>query len=63
VFSKGAARRARWVREDSTRPIRFIGEKGKRIALTPGNTWIELAEAVPTDDIANPTVELVVQPA
>jgi hypothetical protein len=63
VFSNGAARRARWVREDSTRPIRFIGEKGKRIALTPGNTWIELAEAVPTGDIANPTVELVVQPA
>ena len=63
VFSDGQVRRARWVREDSTRPIRLIGENGKRIALTPGNTWIELAEAVPTGDIANPAVALVVQPA
>lgn len=63
VFSDGAVRRGRWVRDDNTKPIRLVGENGKQIALTPGNTWIELAEAVPTDDIANPDVELVVQPA
>ncbi len=63
VFSNGAVRRARWVREDNTTPIRLINENGKRIGLTPGNTWVELAEAIPSDDIANPTVELVVQPA
>ena len=63
VFSNGAVRRARWVRQDSTHPIGLVGAKGKPVALTPGNTWIELAEAVPTADIANPAVNLVVQPA
>lgn len=63
VFSNGAVRRVRWVRDDNTRPIRLIGENGNRIGLTPGNTWIELAEAVPSDDVANPDVALIVQPA
>lgn len=63
VFSNGAVRRARWVRDDNTNPIRLLNENGKRMGLTPGNTWIELAEAVPSDDIANPTVDLVVRPA
>ncbi len=63
VFSDGAVRRARWVRDDSSLPIRLIAGNRKEIALTPGITWVELAEAVPTDDVANPTVALVVEPA
>jgi Protein of unknown function (DUF3048) N-terminal domain/Protein of unknown function (DUF3048) C-terminal domain len=63
VFSDGAVLRGRWVRDDNTQPISLINENGKRFGLTPGNTWIELAEAVPSDDIANPDVALIVQPA
>lgn len=63
LFSNGAVRRARWERDDNSRPIRLVDGNGKRIGLTPGNTWIELAEAVPSDDVANPDVALVVQPA
>lgn len=63
VFSNGGVRRARWARGDSTVPIRLVGENGKTMSLTPGNTWIELAEAIPSDDVANPTVELVVESA
>lgn len=63
VFSNGAVRRARWVRDDSANPIRLLNENGKTFGLTPGNTWIELAEAVASDDVANPDVELIVHPA
>ncbi len=63
VFSDGAVLRARWVRDDNTQPIRLLNENGKRFGLTPGNTWIELAEAVASDDVAEPDVALVVHPA
>ena len=33
------------------------------IALTPGNTWIELAEEVPTIDPAKTGVDMIIKPA
>lgn len=47
VFSDGALIRGHWARRDVTKAPVFTDSTGKVIALTPGQTWIEL---LPTGD-------------
>lgn len=63
VFSDGHVQQGRWVRLAPTDPFTFVTDDGVPIVLTPGNTWVELAEGTPTDDPANPAVALEVLPA
>lgn len=52
VFSNGRAISGTWRRDVAEFPIELFDDSGARIPLTPGNTWVELAEAVngaPTD--------------
>jgi hypothetical protein len=58
VFSEGLVQKGRWIRLSSTDPFTFVTGTGEPIVLTPGNTWVQLAEGIPTDDPANPAVEL-----
>jgi hypothetical protein len=62
VFSEGQVREGRWIRLAPTDPFTFVSLDGDPILLTPGNTWVELAEGIPTDDPANPGVALQVRP-
>jgi hypothetical protein len=43
VFTGGHRIDGRWSRPDRTKPARFVDSSGKRIGLTPGQTWVELA--------------------
>ncbi len=61
VFSDGQLIKGRWRRESGLVPIELV-LGGEPIELAPGNTWIELAEAIPTDDIANPDVAMTITP-
>ncbi len=60
VWSDGQVVTGRWRRAErnALRPFAFIDEDGDPIELQPGNTWIELARALPSDDLANPDVAL-----
>lgn len=58
VFSDGELIRGRWSRELEIHPLVLTDDDGDPIALTPGQTWIELAEAIPSGDVANPDVDL-----
>jgi hypothetical protein len=58
VFSGGEVKQGRWIRLEATDPFTFVDENGDPIALNPGNTWVELAEALPGDDPAEPRVDL-----
>lgn len=44
VFSNGQVQTGRWERELAVAPIRLVDANGEPIQLTPGNTWIELAD-------------------
>ena len=44
VFSDGKVTTGSWVRDVNTEPLVFMTADGEPIALTPGNTWIELAD-------------------
>jgi hypothetical protein len=44
VFSNGQVVAGRWERSLAVGPIRLVDADGEMIPLTPGNTWIELAE-------------------
>ena len=44
VFSNGQVVVGRWERNLAVSPIRLLDFDGELIQLTPGNTWIELAE-------------------
>lgn len=63
IFSEGQVRTGRWVRIAPTDQFTFLTDGGDPILLTPGNTWVQLAEALPTDDPSNPDVALEVLPA
>jgi hypothetical protein len=63
VFSQGQVRQGRWIRLEPTDPFTLVTDDGDPILLTPGNTWVELAEGIPTDDPANPRASLEVLPA
>ncbi len=58
IFSNGQVRQARWDRESSNVPLRFVDEDFEDIGLMPGITWVEIARALPSDDVANPGVDL-----
>ncbi len=59
-FSDGLVRPGRWFRDQRDAPIQFLTEVGDVIELTPGNTWIELAEAHASDDPMNPNIDIAV---
>jgi hypothetical protein len=61
VLSNGNVALGRWYRESAEEPIRLLGAENQPIALTPGNAWIELLEAFPNDDIANPGSTVVIR--
>lgn len=63
VFSNGRVQQGRWIRLAPTDPFTFVTDDGAPILLTPGNTWVELAEGIPTDDPANPSVDVKIRPA
>ena len=46
VFSNGQFIEGRWKRDVGIYPLEFFDLAGNPIALSPGNTWIELAEEV-----------------
>ena len=58
VFSEGQVLEGRWIRLSQSDPFTFVTVGGDPILLTPGNTWVELAEGIPSDDPANPGVAL-----
>ena len=63
VFSDGQVQSGRWIRLEPDDPFTLVTDDGDPILLTPGNTWVELAEGIPSDDPANPDVDLEVLPA
>lgn len=44
VLTDGLAIEGRWIRPNQTTPARFVDGSGRTIALTPGNTWVELPD-------------------
>ncbi len=60
VFSNGQVQVGRWARDLAVGAIRLTDADGEPIALTSGNTWVELAEAndtsfiLPSDAPAEP---------
>jgi len=44
VFTAGREITGTWTRPDKSRPARFFDAAGNVIALTPGQTWVELPE-------------------
>ena len=58
VFSNGQVVRGRWSREAEIDPFTLVDDAGGPIELTPGQTWIELANVVGTDDAGNPRADL-----
>ena len=58
VFSNGQVVTGRWERNLAVGPIRLVDADGEPIALTPGNTWIELAENTGDDAFTGPPVDL-----
>ncbi|MFM7616680.1 MAG: DUF3048 domain-containing protein [Actinomycetes bacterium] len=44
VLTDGLAIEGRWIRPDQSTPARFVDGAGRTIALTPGNTWVELPD-------------------
>ena len=60
VFSEGRVRAGRWIRLATTDPFTLVTDQGEPILLTPGNTWVELAEGIPSDDPANPGAALMI---
>ena len=43
IFTAGHRIDGRWVRPDRAKPAKFVTSTGATIALTPGQTWVELA--------------------
>lgn len=58
VFSEGQVIEGRWQRDFNGFAIEWVDDDGEIVELTPGPTWIELAPAVPTLDVANPTTDI-----
>lgn len=61
VFSDGQLIEGTWWRPDVSQPIGFFDTDDKPLRLTPGNTWIELAEVAgnpdPTQLVGDPDAE------
>ncbi len=62
VLSDGMVAVGRWLRESADEPIGFVDPSGESIELVPGSTWIELVEAIGTDDPANPDAAIEFEP-
>ncbi len=58
VISDGKKIEGRWSRESRDVPFTLTDTNGAPIKLRPGNTWVELMEAIPTFDEANPMAEI-----
>lgn len=58
VFSNGQVVTGRWSRDLEVYAMTLVDDDGAPILLTPGQTWVELGEAVPSGDVANPDVDL-----
>ena len=63
VWSNGQYIEGTWKREVGIYPLQFFDLDGNEIALTPGNTWIELADEVPTLDPTKTGVDMIIKPA
>ena len=57
VFSNGQVVVGRWERNLAVGPIKLVDADGEVIPLTPGNTWIELAENTGGDAFTGPPVD------
>jgi hypothetical protein len=44
VFTGGKQITGTWSRPDKSRPARLLDAAGRPIALTPGQTWVELPD-------------------
>lgn len=62
VFSDGELIEGRWRRTDPLQPIQLRDMNGDPILLTPGVTWVELAEGRFSGDPANPEMDVTVLP-
>jgi Protein of unknown function (DUF3048) N-terminal domain/Protein of unknown function (DUF3048) C-terminal domain len=62
-FSDGKFIEGNWKRDFVFFPIEYFDLLGNPIKLNPGNTWVELAEEVPTLDPAKTGINLIVKPA
>ncbi len=58
VFSNGQVVVGRWERNLAVGPIRLVDADGEPIQLTPGNTWVELAENTGGDAFTGLPVDL-----
>jgi len=58
VFSDGEVIHGTWSRATPTESYTLFDEAQNTIEILPGNTWIELAERLPTFDPENPGIEL-----
>jgi len=63
IFSDGKFIEGSWTRENVYGPIQYHDLQGNVIKLNPGNTWVELAEEVPTLDPAKTGINMIVKPA
>jgi hypothetical protein len=63
VFSDGQVQEGQWIRTDPLQPYQLVGADGEPILLTPGVTWVELAEGLFSGEPENPIVEVNVLPA
>ena len=62
VFSDGQLKEGRWRRTDPLDTFDLIDTAGEPILLTPGITWVELAEGKFSGDAAQPITEVNVIP-
>ena len=44
ILTDGLAIEGRWIRPSVTAPAKFVDGAGRTVALTPGNTWVELPD-------------------
>ncbi|BAN02295.1 DUF3048 domain-containing protein [Ilumatobacter coccineus] len=63
VFSNGGYIEGKWSRGLAVGPITFNDLEGNPIPLTPGNTWIELAELIDDAGEGESPVDMVIRPA
>jgi hypothetical protein len=63
AFSEGGVIFGTWARDANDEVFTLTSEAGDPIAMAPGQTWIELAEQLESDDPANPGVEIVIAEA
>ena len=54
IFTNGQVIPARWVRPTRDVPTQYLDFVGQPIALTPGRTWVELAQQGPNVEILDP---------